>query len=257
MNTNELQEVIENRWDTSAGRYGETIRNELSTPLKTAWLKKITENAPEKKTLDVLDIGTGPGFLAIILGEAGHTMTAVDCSAHMLDEAQRNARIAGVAPDFYKMDSHKLSFQDNSFDLIVCRNVTWTLYDPIKAYREWKRVLRPGGRMMVFDANWGLQAYDEEIRRKNEENADKYRKMFKKEPHPTKWFYEEMFLSDKVRPDWDMNALREIGIIPCCERNVNSQLWPFDYQVQFEATPMFMIVGVKPEEQGDASTAIC
>lgn len=255
MNIIELQALIENRWDASAGRYSDTIRGELSSPLKTAWLKKLTDNAPDKRTLDILDIGTGPGFLAIVLGEAGHTVTAIDCSKHMLEEAEQNAHIAGVAASFYKMDSHVLSFQDNSFDLIVSRNVTWSLYDPVKAYKEWKRVLRPSGRMLVFDANWGLQTYDEEIKRKNEENAEKYRKMFNKEPHPTKWFYEEMFLSDKVRPDWDMAVLRDIGFIPRCERNLNSQLWPLDYQVQFEATPMFMIVGEKPMEREYASSA--
>lgn len=256
MDINELQALIENRWDASAGRYGETIRGELASPLKNAWLKKIMDNAPDKRTLDVLDIGTGPGFLAIVLGEVGHNITAVDCSKHMIEEAEQNARNAGVAASFYKMDSHTLLFQDNSFDLIISRNVTWSLYDPVKAYMEWKRVLRPGGRMIVFDANWGLQNFDDEIRRKNEENAEKYRKMFNKQPHPTKWFYEEMYLSDKVRPDWDMTVIREIGISPCCERNVNSQLWPLDYQVQFEATPMFMIVGEKPLEREGISSKI-
>ena len=42
------------------------------------------------------------------------------------------------------MDSQALAFADDSFDLLLCRNATWLLPDPERAYREWYRVLRPG-----------------------------------------------------------------------------------------------------------------
>jgi ubiquinone/menaquinone biosynthesis C-methylase UbiE len=241
----ELQLFIENKWNGSAQSYSIGICNELSSPLRTVWLEKISAHAPEKKTLDILDIGTGPGFFAVILGQAGHNITAIDCSADMLAEAAKNTDAAGVKAAFHKMDSHQLAFPDNTFDLIICRNVTWTLYNPVKAYTEWERVLRPGGRMMIFDSNWGLQEYDEELRLRNEKNAEKYRRMFHKEPHPTKSYYDKMFMSDKRRPDWDLAALREIGLNPYCEKGVSEQLWSFEDQVQFEATPMFMIVAEK------------
>ena len=48
------------------------------------------------------------------------------------------------------MDSHQLSFDDNTFDLLINRNVTWTLYDPEQAYKEWYRVLKPGGRLLIL-----------------------------------------------------------------------------------------------------------
>lgn len=245
MANNELLSFIEEKWNASAQSYSGGVQNELSSPLRNVWLRKIERYAPDKNPLDVLDVGTGPGFFAVILGQEGHNITAVDYSSDMLGEAKRNTAAAGVNADFYKMDSHLLSFSDNRFDLVICRNVTWTLYDPIKAYTEWKRVLRPGGRIMIYDSNWGLQEYNEKLRLRNEENAEKYRRMFNKEPHSTKSYYDKMFLSDKLRPDWDMVVLRELGMKPYCENDVSKELWSFENQVQFEATPMFMIVAEK------------
>ena len=43
---------------------------------------------------------------------------------------------------------------DNTFDMIVSRNVTWNLEHPDRAYYEWMRVLKPGGVLLNFDANW-------------------------------------------------------------------------------------------------------
>ena len=58
----------------------------------------------------------------------------------------------------------------NAFDVIVTRNLTWDLPHPESAYREWHRVLRSGGILLNFDANWyryqfdsfAREAYDED-----------------------------------------------------------------------------------------------
>ena len=47
-----------------------------------------------------------------------------------------------------------LRFADNTFDMIVSRNVTWNLEHPDRAYYEWMRVLKPGGVLLNFDASW-------------------------------------------------------------------------------------------------------
>ena len=91
----------------------------------------------------VLDVGTGPGFYAIILAERGYRVTAVDFSEQMLAEARQNAGSLGEKIRFLRMDAHSLDLPDESFDAVVTRNLTWNLTDPVRAYREWKRVLRP------------------------------------------------------------------------------------------------------------------
>ena len=61
-------------------------------------------------------------------------------------------------------DAQALDVESNSFDVIVTRNVTWNLPRPDLAYREWLRVLKPGGVLYNFDADWYGHLYNEEKR---------------------------------------------------------------------------------------------
>lgn len=92
--------------DSSADNYGSIIRRELDSFRRKAWAKKITENAPDKPNLSVLDIGTGPGFFPIVLGELGHNVMAIDCTENMLEKAKKLAQSEDITADFLKMDSH-------------------------------------------------------------------------------------------------------------------------------------------------------
>ena len=48
------------------------------------------------------------------------------------------------------MDAENLRFADESFDVVISRNLTWTLPDVKSAYREWVRVLKKGGHTFEF-----------------------------------------------------------------------------------------------------------
>ena len=79
-------------------------------------------------------------------------MTAVDYTQEMLDTAKRNAGNLCERISFYKMDAQNLEFEDDVFDVVISRNLTWNLKDPKRAYEEWCRVLKPGGKLLNFDA---------------------------------------------------------------------------------------------------------
>ena len=123
---------------------------------KGAWLEVLKGQFPEKAKdeIQILDIGTGPGFFPVILAEAGYKVTAVDYTQEMLDTAKRNAGILCERISFYQMDAQNLEFEDDVFDVVISRNLTWNLKDPKRAYEEWCRVLKPGGSLLNFDANW-------------------------------------------------------------------------------------------------------
>jgi ubiquinone/menaquinone biosynthesis C-methylase UbiE len=129
-----MQQRIEKYWDNEALRYSESIQREMTSFKKEAWMELINANLPLGNTLKVLDIGTDPGFFAMILSAMGHRVTAIDCTDNMLAEAGQNTREAGFEMEFHKMDSHTLSFTDDTFDLLLCRNLTWSLRDPQGAY---------------------------------------------------------------------------------------------------------------------------
>ncbi|MFZ5646059.1 MAG: class I SAM-dependent methyltransferase, partial [Bacillota bacterium] len=204
----QIQQRIENYWQESASRYSDHIWKEMNSFKKDAWTALIDEHRPPGKPLTSLDIGTGPGFFAMILSGMGHRVTAIDCTESMLAKARDNTQKAGFHVEFHKMDSHELAFSDGTFDLIICRNLTWTLRDPQKAYREWHRVLKPGGRILIFDANWHLRLFDPEMDRLYREDQERARKLGIPDPHAHVNMEEsdniarQLYLSGRRRPQW-------------------------------------------------------
>lgn len=163
----DIKESIQERWEHSAKGYSDGIQQDFDTKVVETWQNLILHHIVlTDKPLEILDVGTGPGYFATILSMAGHNVTAIDCAKNMLEEAKINADMHHVYPKFYQMDSHLLSFQPESFDMIVSRNVTWTLYDPIHAFKQWHHVLKPGGKLVIFDANWHLHQFEPSLYKK-------------------------------------------------------------------------------------------
>ena len=86
--------------------------------------------------MKILDIGTGPGFFAIILAQAGYQVTAVDYTEEMLKEARHNAGELAEKIQWLQMDAQNLDFPDQTFDAVVSRNLTWNLENPTRAYQD-------------------------------------------------------------------------------------------------------------------------
>lgn len=164
-----LTGTIEQYWTRRASSYTEVVKKNLADGWDSKWADELIKNFPktEGRSLKVLDIGTGPGFYAIILASRGYDVTAVDLSEGMLEQAKANAGELAEKIRFLKMDAQTLEFPDNEFDVIVTRNLTWNLPDPVKAYGEWRRVLRDGGVMLNIDSNWYAYLFDEEKRTKS------------------------------------------------------------------------------------------
>ena len=101
----------------------------------------------------VLDIGSGPGFLAAeMAAEVGPDgrVHGVDPSPTMLASAGR--RDAPV--DYGTGDALALPFPDEHFDVAVCTQVYEYVEDIAAALTEARRVLRTGGRLLVLDTDW-------------------------------------------------------------------------------------------------------
>lgn len=142
-------------WNERSRGYSSLRQKELSGPDSRAWERFLMERLPKGRPLRVLDAGTGPAFLAIILAKAGCRVTALDFSASMLKEGAANAEKAGVSISFVQGDVMNLPFPENSFDAIVTRNVTWNLPDVPRAYASWQRALKKGGVLLNMDSNYG------------------------------------------------------------------------------------------------------
>lgn len=245
-------------WNKSSVMYTKSIKSELLTEEATIWQKILLENAPEKEVLEVLDIGTGPGFFAILLSLAGHRVTGIDMSPRMLETARENAAAYDISPEFQVMNAQELTFEDNSFDLIVNRNVTWTLTAPEKAYREWKRVLRPGGRLLIFDANWMMVEFVKESREEMYAGIRKYRELHNDLPPRYSMFQYETYWKNHgllacQRPLWDKITLWKLGfqnIVIADDINERTYMTDINNYL-YNCEPLFMVRAEKvtPEEE--------
>jgi len=111
---------------------------------------------------NVLDLGTGTGFVALILAELGHLVTAIDLSAEMLAEARKAAAGRSVVR-FELGDAVEPVMPAGSFDAVVNRHLLWTLREPVRAMSRWRDVLCPSGVLLCFDGFWfGPAPSDEE-----------------------------------------------------------------------------------------------
>lgn len=81
-------------------------------------------------------------FFSVLLANLGCQVIGIDYSDKMLEEARSNAQKFKANVEFQKMDVQDLGFQDETFDLIITRNVTWNLEKPVQAYQEMFRVLK-------------------------------------------------------------------------------------------------------------------
>jgi SAM-dependent methyltransferase len=91
----------------------------------------------------VLDVATGPGYVAAAAARRGASVVAVDFSEAMLAEARRHH--PGI--DFRSGDAEALPFPDASFDAVVMSFGLLHLARPDQALAEAHRALRPGGRL--------------------------------------------------------------------------------------------------------------
>ncbi len=94
-----------------------------------------------------LEIGAGTGYFSLNLLQAGVVEQAVatDISPGMLDALQVNAASLGLEVQTVACDAEALPFPDDSFDLVLGHAVLHHLPDLDQAFREFRRVLRPGG----------------------------------------------------------------------------------------------------------------
>ena len=103
------------------------------------------------KTAHVLEIGCGAGHMTAALVKRGFLVEGIDHAQAMVDLTLENARQKGIANriNVCTGDVHELSYEDQTFDLIIALGVIPWLHDFKKALTEIKRVTKPGGFIVL------------------------------------------------------------------------------------------------------------
>lgn len=133
-----------------AGLYAR-VAPRLLAPLYRAVAADVVGIHPRR----VLDVGTGPGALAVEIARRCPTceVVGVDLAPEMLATAAARAREAGVAArvTFQIGDAASLQLDDRSFDVTVSTLSLHHWRDPAAVLRELYRLLRPGGQALIYD----------------------------------------------------------------------------------------------------------
>jgi SAM-dependent methyltransferase len=109
----------------------------------------------------ILDVGCGPGFYCReLLDEVSPDgrVVGLDGSSEMLALARRRCQ-GHSNVDFHEADATSLPVEDATFDGVICVQVLEYVQDVPSALAELYRVLRPGGRVVVWDIDWATLSW--------------------------------------------------------------------------------------------------
>lgn len=146
----EVKPQIREWWDNAEHDYDAIAAHGVhSEAEKKLWTEAITQLLGTGQKLRILDMGTGTGFLALLLADMGYDVTGADWAKNKLEKAKKKMEIARSSVNFVVEDAENLSFEADQFDAVVSRHLIWTLANPASAFKEWARVTKPGGKVLT------------------------------------------------------------------------------------------------------------
>lgn len=148
-----LKEEIRDYWSKRSETFDLAFGHRIPPgPEFHAWQQPIRERLGTAP-LKVLELACGTGEVTRLIHDLGHDVTALDFSEAMLAVA-RHKHAGKDRLRFILADAEDTREPDGLYDAIVCRHLVWTLTAPEAALREWHRLLKPGGTLLVFDGDW-------------------------------------------------------------------------------------------------------
>lgn len=154
-------EQIRQYWDEAAREYDTFVDHGLlDSDVRAAWKDLLRTWLPTQPS-DVADLACGTGTMSVLLAELGHQVRGIDLSGEMVARARAKTAPFGGAVHVEQGDAGEPPWPEGSLDVVFARHILWTLPDPQDALRRWARLLRPGGRMVLVEGRWGIEAAGE------------------------------------------------------------------------------------------------
>ncbi|HEX3598631.1 MAG TPA: methyltransferase domain-containing protein [Lacipirellulaceae bacterium] len=148
----ELKQIFQRGWNIPA-RVENYVRqsSEFTEGERyRAWRNALGTALGSTGPLKVLDVGTGPAFFACLYAQMGHRATGLDFSERMLAVARSRAAELHVEVEFVFGDAEAPPFDAATFDAVSSRHVLFNLPRPGVAVRDWVRLLKPGGQLVLI-----------------------------------------------------------------------------------------------------------
>lgn len=145
-------ERVREMFSRIADRY-DMLNSLLSLGIDGFWRREAAGVAVHDEASVVLDAATGTGALALAMKRLRPEMrvVGVDFAAPMLELARRKAVASGLELELVQGDVLELPFEDDTFDVVTIAYGLRNLSDLEAGIREFRRVLRPGGRLVILE----------------------------------------------------------------------------------------------------------
>lgn len=257
-------EEITSYWDGRAQSYSNGVVGELGDGRRNRWTSVVEQHVipleeavrSQGRVPRILDLGCGPGFFTVLFAERGWKIDAIDASTEMLEKAKGNLRahVPEAEAVFLQGDVSALPYPDNTFDLAISRNVTWLMREPEATYAEWLRVIKQGGKMLAFDANWYRYLADPSVRAQRAidqqgntlEGWDTEAQATSSQEKECERMAATLPMTWLMRPEWDRYVLGCLGASEVhIDADVWRQVWSDNEKSYYGSSPMFLVEAVK------------
>ena len=148
-----MSEQVREMFSAIAPRY-DVVNELLSFGIHKGWRRTTVRAAEVKPGMSVLDCASGTGDLALAFKRAvgaGGDVVGTDFCADMLARAPAKAESAGLDVRFEVADVLQLPYPDARFDRASIAFGIRNVDDPVQALRELRRVVKPGGKVLVLE----------------------------------------------------------------------------------------------------------
>ena len=215
-----------------------------------AVLKPLLKAAPGRR---VLDVGSGSGFLSILLGRLGYQVTGLDSSDWMVNESRGIAEYYGLSGqvEFCLGDAARMDLPGGGYDIVISRYASFLFTDPAGVYRECRRVLKPGGILLNFDMNWMAPVLDPRVGAAFRQDEARLAEEFGpiRDMYHNEAVLEQMKalpLAGVSRPDWDRDCLEQLGFSDISlARYPDAGLWNRRSGLRYRSIPTFSVRAVR------------
>ncbi|MHC5200639.1 bifunctional demethylmenaquinone methyltransferase/2-methoxy-6-polyprenyl-1,4-benzoquinol methylase UbiE [Myroides sp. LJL119] len=146
---------VEQMFDNISGNY-DNLNRMISLGTDQGWRKKVLNMVSQTNPINILDIATGTGDLAILLSQSDAlSITGLDLSAGMLEVGKQKVKALKLDKKIKMVqgDSENLPFQDNSFEAITVGFGIRNFENLEKGLSEILRVLKPGGVFVILETS--------------------------------------------------------------------------------------------------------
>jgi SAM-dependent methyltransferase len=147
----DLRDDIRDYWSDRAATFDDDPGHRIDDGAEmAAWEVLFRRHLGDGDGRALLDLASGTGEISRLCQRLGFAVTGLDWAEPMLERAR--VKLPGVT--FIQADAERTTLPPASMDVIVTRHLVWTLVDPMAAFAEWFRVLKPEGKLLIVDGDF-------------------------------------------------------------------------------------------------------